>query len=122
MTKKKIIITAIILLVIIAPCIFMKIYLRNKEIKHEAEVLYSRQNEAFCISMEESYFDYSNVNKSLLICNLAAYEYRNPGKHLSLEEVEEYLSSEYDENGECVFSLFGKLVPVPKLLEVACGT
>ena len=66
----------------------------------ELEVLYAHETYALGMEQYDCYKDFSYVNVKKLILNLAAYKYFNEGIEISVEDVKEFLDSEYDENGE----------------------
>lgn len=76
----------------------------NEQSEQEAykvflEKCYEEQNEAFGILKEPFYLPYSRVNEMLLFYGLEMYRLET-GEVLTMEEVWNYLSSPYEENGE----------------------
>lgn len=72
---------------------------REEEFKRELELLY--EDETFALGMDtyNCYRDFSYVDVNWLIISLASYNHYTK-EELSVEEVKDFLSSEYDDNGE----------------------
>ena len=83
--------------------LIIKPYSKEKRYKQKMEIsrLYSRQNEAFGMGADSGYLEYDELNKNRLILRLAAYEKSGMDqKAVTPEDVEAFLSSEYDEKGK----------------------
>jgi hypothetical protein len=61
---------------------------------------YQNETRAFAMDRSDCYKDYSYVDVNSLIINLASYKHFKNEVDISVEDVKEYLSSEYDDNGE----------------------
>lgn len=72
----------------------------KEQLNKKLETLYSHETYALGMEQYDCYKDFSYVNVNRLILNLAAYKYFNEGVEISVEDVKEFLDSEYDENGE----------------------
>ncbi len=114
--KKKTIVKIVILLLCLAVIVgtVLFFYEQNREIRERAqqEILkidYAHQNRALPLvsgfsRWEEAYVGYESVDKEELYVRLAAYNERmrlngEEEQELTLADVEEYLSSEYNEDG-----------------------
>ena len=66
----------------------------------------SYMNANYALGMERSYdvyMDYSFVSEKRLIINLAAYKYYNPEAEIVVDDIQDFLSNEFNYNGEpCV--------------------
>ncbi|WP_026653914.1 hypothetical protein [Butyrivibrio proteoclasticus] len=63
--------------------------------------LYKHDNNAFGIESSLEYRDFSYVDVNLLTLHIAVYEDNNPdAAEVTIHDIEDYLSSEYDEKGK----------------------
>lgn len=103
MEKRKITKTLVVsVITIIALCSLLYVSNKIKE-KQQAKIehLYSRQNFAFDMGVDTYYKSSSEVHKKFLIECLAAYEEDTQAYgSISVDDVLNYLSSEYNKNGE----------------------
>ncbi len=74
----------------------------KKEGQYNDKLRWAYQNEtrAFAMDRSDCYKDYSYVDVNSLIINLASYKHFKDEVDISVEDVKEYLSSEYDDNGK----------------------
>ncbi len=74
----------------------------KKEGQYNDKLRWAYQNEtrAFAMDRSDCYKDYSYVDVNSLIINLASYKHFKNEVDISVEDVKDFLSSEYDENGE----------------------
>lgn len=73
---------------------------RDERMQAYLEYKYKRQSVAFTIGLENDYKDFSYVSVSSLKIILAAYKNSDENVELTVEDIKEYLSSEYDEKGK----------------------
>ena len=74
---------------------------KEAELEEKIKLLYETESNPLGMDRCDSYMDFSNVHINQLTINLAAYKYFEPdAPSISIEDVKEYLSEEYDENGE----------------------
>lgn len=99
----------IIILAGVAICVGMSLLSRYKEYQllkqsHIANQYYI-QNSVFMISHlpRDRYLSYDYVNETELYLALICYE-QYSGIHIDINEIKEYLSSEYDESGELMIN------------------
>lgn len=97
MGKKKIIIAFILFFSI---CFSIRGFQIWKHHQEWVEHLYQDETFAFGMSMATSYRDYSYVNESRLVIILGSYNHLHPEVNLSLDEIKDFLSKEYDEKGK----------------------
>ena len=100
-------IVAILLIAVIGLVYYLiyKPYSKEKRYKEKSEIsrMYSRQNEAFGMGLDSGYLQYDEINKNRLILRLAAYEKSGAANEaVTTDDVEAFLSSEYDEKGNPV--------------------
>ena len=106
MTKKKkllLICSSIVLtimLLILASAIINKDR-QKKDEEFNAELARLYKHETFALGMDtyDCYKDFSYVDVQILIIKLAAYKRYDNEVEITVEDVKEFLSSEYDENG-----------------------
>lgn len=93
--------TMLVLLSALGGIILWSDWKKNHDERKRAylEYKYERQSVAFTIGLETSYKDFSYVSVNSLIILLAAYKNTDGKIELTIEDIEEYLSSEYDEKG-----------------------
>lgn len=100
MNQKKILLIFVIFLSI---CFILKGFLtfnhNKKAYDRNLELLYMDASYPFAMQKDTCYRDYSYVNEKNLIINLASYKDSNVDSGITLEEVKDFLSSEFDENG-----------------------
>ena len=110
--KKKKIITVIILILVLS-CIAVGVFTCTERRKMQEKILiaieYRRQNGTFPRTSERPieeafYVGYDAIEENKMYVNLAAYnewnrEHGEEAEELTLADIEEYLSSEYNEDG-----------------------
>ena len=110
--KKKKIITVIILILVLS-CIAVGVFTCTERRKMQEKILiaieYRRQNGTFSRTSERPieeafYVGYDAIEENKMYVNLAAYnewnrEHGEEAEELTLADIEEYLSSEYNEDG-----------------------
>lgn len=76
-------------------------YKQKKEEEYNAELARLYKHETFALGMDtyDCYKDFSYVDVQILIIKLAAYKHYENEVEITVEDVKEFLSSEYDENG-----------------------
>ena len=111
MKKKIIYITVILSLLLGAIAYGVHLYQVKKELeaKKELEYLYYRQNTALRLCCDYSKRNYYHDTKELDVNELAigvsAYTYIVSDVHLTVDEIIDYLSSEFDSEGNpCIYS------------------
>ena len=101
MNKKDKVFIIIFLLIVVGAIIGRVVIHLDKEKQHMAS-LYYKQNTAFGLSGDLSKRDYYHGADELVLnefaVNLFVYNSMNPDSQLSVDEVVEYLSEEYDSN------------------------
>ena len=106
--KNEKIIKPIILLTLLAiiACFCTKFYLdykHDKDVQRQEmlETKYELQSFAFCIEESKCYKDFSYVDVNFLRLCLSAYKYYQPeAPEVTIDDIREYLSNEYDEKKE----------------------
>ena len=80
---------------------------RLKERQETIKALYINESSALCLDRYDCYMDFSHVQINTLTLNIAAYRYfESDAPNLTVDDVREYLSNEFDENGEpCVLNI-----------------
>lgn len=74
---------------------------RQAERQKHIETLYGYETFALGMDQYHCYKDFSNVDVNRLTLKLAAYKHFAPeAPSLTIDEVQDFLSEEYDENGE----------------------
>lgn len=76
-------------------------YHNHKIQKAYLERQYWYESMAFAMNPSSSYQDFSYVSVNYLNIYLASYCYENEYADITIEDVKEFLSSEYDEKGKC---------------------
>lgn len=103
--RKNLIIAILTTIILIIGCVCVKYYLdyiHEKEAEQKAYIEAQYRSETYAFGMEQAstYKDFSNVNINILILKLAAYKHFEPdASALSIEDVKDFLASEYDEDG-----------------------
>ena len=102
--KKQIIVVALTLVIILAFVVGYTNYQKNKKLKEQELMhLYYQQNRAFVVyyNMDTmSYYQGSdNLNLPQLAMSLYVYSVDEPNKELTMQEVIDYFSEEYAEDG-----------------------
>ena len=68
--------------------------------KEELEELYLKETYALGMEKEACYKDFSNVDVNMLIVNLEAYKYKNQDAKITVDDVKEFLETEFDPDGK----------------------
>ncbi len=68
--------------------------------REELQIKYEQSNFALGMNAYNCYKDFSNVDVNDLIISLAAYKHFEKDVEISVEDVKEFLSSEYDKKGK----------------------
>ena len=71
----------------------------KKNYDKKLEYMYERQSVAFGMGRETSYKDFSYISKNNMIIKIAAYKNDNENAEITIEDIEDYLSSEHDKFG-----------------------
>lgn len=98
MKKLKIISCFVILITLVGFGVYKYQENRNQNIKsmyHWQSCVYPRTTGPYAI---EDYFNYDNIDESKLYIELVAYNQQS-GENLTLDDVKEYLSEQYNEDG-----------------------
>ncbi len=91
---------------LVAMIIYKEWKKREEQYQYKLEVLYQREARAFAMDDRyDCYMGFSYVDVNSLIINLASYKHFIYKRfeievEISVEDIKEFLSSEYDENGE----------------------
>lgn len=104
--KKRTIIFILLFVALVVLCAYKGISVlennkRNNEVDTDIlEKEYWYQSVAFGMEPSRCYQDFSHVSINMLYINLAAYYYCDDNADVTVEQIEDYLYSEYDENGK----------------------
>ena len=104
--RKNLIIAILTTIILIIGCVCVKYYLdykheKDAEQKAYIEAQYRSETYAFGMEQASTYKDFSNVDINILTMYLAAYKHFEPSApELSIEDVKDFLSSEYDGDGK----------------------
>lgn len=105
-TEKTLKIVILTTIIVIIGCICAKFYLdynHEKDVKkqEQLEEAYDTISIAFSMQRSKYYQDFSHVDINGLILGINAYKlYQPDAPVLTIDDVQEFLSEEYDENGE----------------------